>query len=83
MRIDHLNLTDKQVFNLLHRGVIKFAGHKRNKVYGTLHCKSGKKMKRKYRTFFNSEEFALWLGYRPCGFCMKEKYQQWKSKNEK
>lgn len=78
MRIDHDRLTNSQVFKLLHRGVIRFAGNKKLKIYGTLHCKQGKKMKRENRTFFTTEESAINLGYRPCGKCMKEKYNLWK-----
>jgi len=35
-------------------------------------------MKKENRVFFTSEEEATDNGYRPCGHCMKDKYQKWK-----
>jgi len=57
---------------------IVFGGNIKLKIYGTLDCKSGKRMKMKNRIFFKSEEEAIALGYRPCGHCMKNKYEIWK-----
>ena len=57
---------------------IRFAGNKVLKIYGRLNCRSGKRMKKKNRVFFQSEDEALALGFRPCGHCMKEEYKKWK-----
>jgi methylphosphotriester-DNA--protein-cysteine methyltransferase len=35
-------------------------------------------MKKENRIFFSSEKEAIENGYRPCGHCMKEKYERWK-----
>jgi len=50
------------------------------KIYGTLNCKSGKRMKMVNRIFFRLEYEAISLGYRPCGHCMKKKYEVWKNR---
>lgn len=60
---------------------VQFGGHAGLKIYGTLDCKSGKRMKRENRVFFGSEEEAIEKGFRPCGHCMRDKYQQWISLN--
>jgi len=51
------------------------------KIYGTLHCRSGKRMKAKNRVFFSSVEEALRMGYRPCGHCRKYEYRLWLERN--
>lgn len=58
---------------------IRFGGHLKLKIYGTLSCATGKKMKRENRVFFSSENEAIEHGFRPCGHCMKEKYKKWKN----
>jgi methylphosphotriester-DNA--protein-cysteine methyltransferase len=70
---DHAQLNKRQLFRLIHAGHIKMAGYKKNKVYGTLHCSSGKRMKQSNRVFFRDEAEAIAAGYRPCGHCMKHK----------
>jgi methylphosphotriester-DNA--protein-cysteine methyltransferase len=57
---------------------IVLGGNIKLKIYGTLSCKSGKRMKKQNRVFFVSEEEALGNGYRPCGHCMKANYKKWK-----
>ncbi|MEL7046644.1 MAG: Ada metal-binding domain-containing protein [Pseudomonadota bacterium] len=61
---------------------ISLAGNERLKIYGSLDCKSGKRMKRENRVFFTDEQEAVALGYRPCGNCMKTAYQQWRGRSE-
>lgn len=56
---------------------IQFGGNKNLKIYGTLDCPSGKRMKRENRVFFQNEKDAQNEGYRPCGHCMKDKYKEW------
>ena len=73
----HKELSDQEVKELLKSKEIKFAGYYKGKIYGKLDCWSGKKrMKRKSRVFFESEKEAINLGYRPCRFCMKERYER-------
>lgn len=76
--IEHLLLNDLSLRSLLRRKEITFAGNKTLKIYGTLHCRSGKRMKKKNRLFFSDEAEALAMGYRPCGHCMKASYTSWK-----
>jgi len=77
----HEQITDVLLRRKIMRKEIILGGNKKLKIYGTLHCQSGKRMLRKNRVFFNSEEEALQNGYRPCGHCLSEKYKIWKTKN--
>lgn len=57
-------------------------GHRKLKIYGQLECKSAISFIKRgyyiqYRVFFKDEETAIKAGYRPCGKCMKEKYDEW------
>jgi hypothetical protein len=52
---------------LIRSGEIKLGGYQRGKIYGTLTCSAGKRMKVENRVFFGNEKEALSLGYRPCG----------------
>ncbi|HLZ15973.1 MAG TPA: Ada metal-binding domain-containing protein [Cyclobacteriaceae bacterium] len=56
---------------LIRRGEIKFAGNARLKIYGMLHCSSGKRMKKENRLFFKDEAEAMCHGFRRCKKCMK------------
>jgi methylphosphotriester-DNA--protein-cysteine methyltransferase len=82
--INHINLgrtveeRKKATGALIHKSDITLGGYKKTKIYGLLTCSSGKRMKAENRVFFKEEAEALINGYRPCGHCMKEKYQQWK-----
>jgi methylphosphotriester-DNA--protein-cysteine methyltransferase len=68
---------------MIRNGKIRFAGNKKLMIYGSLSCASGKRMKMENRVFFETEEQAIELGYRPCGHCMREKYLMWiRSRNE-
>jgi hypothetical protein len=62
---------------------IRLGGNRRLKIYGTLSCSSGKRMKTINRVFFADEEEAKGEGYRPCGHCMPEQYKLWKSAQKK
>lgn len=59
-------------------------GNSRAKIYGRLDCPAALRAIRqgdtyaKYRVFFKDEETAVAAGYRPCGTCMREKYNAWK-----
>ncbi|WP_262896687.1 Ada metal-binding domain-containing protein [Fulvivirga marina] len=65
------------VIRLILAGTVRFAGNRKLKIYGTLDCASGKRMKMENRVFFVSEREAVELGYRPCGRCMREKFVFW------
>lgn len=74
----HNNLTDSEMRTLLRSGKIQAAGNQQLKIYGTLRCGSGKRMKRSNRLFFSSFEEAKQNGFRPCGHCCKDLYHAWK-----
>jgi len=63
---------------LINDGKIAFGGNMCLKIYETLKCKSGKRMKRENRVFFSSERETIDAESRPCGHCMKEKYFKWR-----
>lgn len=69
----------RQLRKLLIEGKIKLAGNRKQKIYGTLSCTSGKRMNAENRMFFTDEEEAKAGGYRPCGHCMRQAYQAWKA----
>jgi methylphosphotriester-DNA--protein-cysteine methyltransferase len=77
--IKHLEITDSDLLKKIFRKEIAFGGNKKLKIYGTLQCKSGKRMKRENRVFFVSENEAIQNNYRPCGHCLGEKYKLWKN----
>lgn len=78
--IGHIDIGTAAVLRLIRKGVITLGGNKPGKIYGTLSCPSGKRMKTENRVFFENEEEAIAEGYRPCGHCMKGKYKAWKGK---
>ncbi len=75
----HSELSKNALYQEIKTQKIIFGGNKNLKIYGTLHCKSGKRMKRENRVFFASEKDALQNGYRPCGHCMRDAYKKWKN----
>jgi methylphosphotriester-DNA--protein-cysteine methyltransferase len=75
VRLSERKLNVKQ---LVKQGEIAWGGNKKLKIYGTLTCASGKRMKKENRVFFSSEKEAIRNGYRPCGNCLSTKYQTWK-----
>jgi len=83
--IRHLELGDmvfkqsRRLQALIDNGEVQFGGNARLKIYGTLNCSSGKRMKAENRVFFKSAEEAVNSGYRPCGHCMRKEYLRWKS----
>lgn len=77
--IFHVELSDIDLRKKIRRNEISLGGNKKLKIFGTLKCSSGKRMKRENRMFFKSEKEAVKNGYRPCGHCMKTAYQKWKN----
>ncbi|PST84788.1 metal-binding protein [Pedobacter yulinensis] len=75
----HHNLSDAEVRAGIHNGQIRFAGNARLRIYGTLHCISGKRMLRRNRMFFVSLQEAAAAGYRPCAHCLRVAYLKWKN----
>lgn len=64
------------LFTKIKNKQIALAGNKKLKIYGTLDCRSGKRMKKENRIFFFSEDEARQSGYRPCGNCLKIRYNE-------
>jgi len=75
----HRDLTKAELISLFRKKLIVVAGNQRLKIYGTLHCGSGKRMKKSNRVFFGTVEEALKKGFRPCGCCLKSEHAGWKS----
>jgi methylphosphotriester-DNA--protein-cysteine methyltransferase len=73
----HKDISDRELASFFKNKTIALAGNKKLKIYGTLTCKSGKRMKMENRVFFESEYDAVELGYRPCGHCLKLQYKKW------
>jgi methylphosphotriester-DNA--protein-cysteine methyltransferase len=73
----HLAMADLDLRNKIRNREINFAGNSKLKIYGTLRCKSGKRMKRENRVFFMDADDATDNNYRPCGNCMKKEYKTW------
>ena len=76
--IAHTALSDKKLTLLIKNREIILAGNNQLKIFGTLKCSSGKRMKKENRVFFTSEKEAIQNQFRPCGNCMKDKYKIWK-----
>lgn len=68
----------RKLLLLIRSGRITIAGNKHLKIYGTLQCSSGKRMRADKRVFFRDEAAAMDAGYRPCGHCCHIAYLQWK-----
>ena len=77
--IQHNKISDSDLRNKIKNAEICFGGNQKLKIYGTLKCSSGKRMKGENRVFFLSEEEARQNGFRPCGHCMRTEYQNWKN----
>jgi methylphosphotriester-DNA--protein-cysteine methyltransferase len=67
--------------SLIAKGEITMGGYAKGKIYGTITCKSGKRIKPENQVFFKNEQEALHEGYRPCGHCMHEQFKLWKLNN--
>ena len=77
--IKHSEINKRELIFNIKRKEITLGGNRRLKIYGTLHCKSGKRMKTQNRVFFKSEKEAKENHYRPCGHCMKNKLKLWQA----
>jgi methylphosphotriester-DNA--protein-cysteine methyltransferase len=79
--IKHSEISNAELHHKIKQKEILFGGNIILKIYGTLHCSSGKRMKRENRIFFISEKEAIEKDYRPCGHCMKKEYKIWKNES--
>src|SRR4051812_14421526 len=79
--IRHADYSDELIGSLLRTEKIKFGGHAKLRIFGTLRCSSGKRMKRENRVFFADWNEAVAAGYRPCGNCLRKEYRQLKIMN--
>jgi len=75
----HINISSSELKELIMSKKIQLGGNLKLKIYGTLSCSSGKRMKKENRVFFSNEKEAITAGFRPCGHCLREKYQQWRN----
>ncbi|MDH4091890.1 MAG: metal-binding protein [Cyclobacteriaceae bacterium] len=76
--IEHQDYRPQKIRSLIRSGAIFWAGNKRNKIYGTLSCKLGKRIKKENRVFFKTEAEAILLRFRPCAHCSWTHYGIWK-----
>ncbi len=76
--IAHTTISDAELRAKIKGKAILFGGNKKLKIYGTLNCNSGKRLKKENRVFFPTEKEALESNFRPCGNCMNEAYKKWK-----
>lgn len=64
----------------------ELGGYKKEKIYGRLDCSSAiralPKGYARHRVFFKDETAAIAAGYRPCGICLRPRYQMWKTGGE-
>lgn len=77
--IKHLEINNVELHQKVKRKEISYGGNSKLKIYGTLQCKSGKRMKKQNRVFFTSIAEAKKHHYRPCGHCMRIDYEIWKN----
>ncbi len=69
---------ERNIRNLIRSGKIVLGGNRKLKIYGRLNCKSGKRLKPENRVFFSTEKEAINSGFRPCGHCMRQAFNEWK-----
>lgn len=77
--VAHNDISNRTLLEAVKSKNLVLGGNRNLKIYGTLKCKSGKRMLKQNRVFFTSEHEALAQGYRPCGHCMYKKYLEWKN----
>ena len=75
--IQHQHISNTELKEQIQSGLILYGGNSKLRIYGTLDCTSGKRMKKENRVFFSSEQEAKQNGYRPCGHCMRKEYLNW------
>ena len=73
----HSTISRIELKEMIQSKKIQLGGNIKLKIYGTLSCASGKRMKKQNRVFFKNENEAKQFGFRPCGHCLREKYTRW------
>jgi methylphosphotriester-DNA--protein-cysteine methyltransferase len=65
----------------------EYGGNRKQKVYGRMDCGAARSARKRFpeaflrhRVFFADEAAALAAGFRPCGSCLRGKYQAWKAR---
>jgi methylphosphotriester-DNA--protein-cysteine methyltransferase len=62
-----------------------FGGHKKQRIYGRLDCRTATLALTKgdtyqqHRVFFANEASAIAAGYRPCAVCLPTQYRAWRA----
>jgi methylphosphotriester-DNA--protein-cysteine methyltransferase len=79
--IRHTDIEKDALRKQLRQRKILLGGNRKLSIYGKLDCRSGKRMKRENRVFFQSVNEAMENGFRPCGHCLKAEYDIWKKGN--
>jgi methylphosphotriester-DNA--protein-cysteine methyltransferase len=69
--VTHQELSSQRLHSMIRKGEIQYAGNVRLKIYGTLKCSSGKRMKKENRVFFKDKGTAEASGFRRCGHCLR------------
>lgn len=77
--IKHVDIESAELLQKIRSKEIVYGGNLNLKIYGTLGCKSGKRMKTENRVFFNTAAQARECGFRPCGHCLHADYKVWKN----
>ena len=54
--IRHIMINDNELLKAIKSGLILYGGHRKQKIYGTLKCQSGRRMKRQNRVFFENRK---------------------------
>ncbi len=61
----HIELSSKLLYHKIRHKEFIYAGNAKLKIYGTLYCASGKRMKKESRVFFTTEQETILLCYSP------------------
>lgn len=77
--IRHDEIEDRTLRKMIRQKIIVLGGNRQLKIYGTLECRQGKRMKKENRVFFSSKDEALKEGFRPCASCLHKAYKNWKN----
>jgi len=76
--VSHADISDDALRKQIKNRSVLFGGNGPQKIYGKLNCTRGKRMGRKNRVFFQSENEAIQQGFRPCAHCLRTAYKKWK-----
>ena len=57
--IRHKRIDDSEVLKVIKSALIRYGGKRKQRIYGTLTCKYGKRMNRQNRVLFKTEKTPL------------------------